>query len=179
MCLSQLLPAYSLFLQGIRLSYSFTEATPSELKEKTRVILLKSPAGTLLLEVNYIKYPDNIENILRVHVPSVHGSSTPPCIEWQAASLSVSETSSDLSPPFSPLGNEVMLFAPEIMPKYLMANQDDQEAPVKAERKSFDVSQLAKECASILGNFEDIIKQIESNEEVMKEYYSLLVHENK
>lgn len=145
------------------------------LDEKKRVILLKSVVGTLILEVTYLKCPDNIASIPLIRIPSVHGTNTPPCIEWQAASLSVSDSSSDLSPPFSPLGRSVISELPEVLPNSLMGPKIKVEIPVKLERKSFDISQLAKECSKILSNFEGIVKQIETHEEVMKEYYSLLI----
>lgn len=172
--MSQLLPAYNLFLQGTELKHSFSDVQDSLGKEKIKLILLKSPAGTLFLEVNYLKSPDNIENISQVHVPSIHGSNTPPCIEWQAVSLSVSDTSSDLSPPFSPLGNTIKFFKPDVLPKFLSEDKEELLAPVKKERKSYDVSQLARECNKILNNFDTVLKDVENGEEVMKEFYTFL-----
>ena len=93
-------------------------------------------------------------------------------------SLSVSNSSSELSPPFSPLGHDVILDKPNLMPKYLTETEEEILIQPKKERKSYDVSQLARECAKILNNFENVVKEIEGNEEVMKEYYSLLFYED-
>jgi hypothetical protein len=160
------------------LKYSFSEIPDLNPKEKIKLILLKSPIGTLFLEVSYIKSPDNIASIPQIHIPSVHGSSTPPCIEWEAVSLSVSDSSSELSPPFSSLGNEIEFFEPKPLPRYLMEDEDIPILPIKKERKSYDLSHIARECTKILNNFENILKDVEGNEEVMKEYYSLLFRED-
>jgi hypothetical protein len=156
----------------VNLKYTFTEVPEPALKEKIKVILLKTPSGTLFLEVAYLKAPDNIESISSVHIPATHGSLTPPSIEWQPASLSVSSSSPELSPPYSPLGQKVLFVNPSVLPRYLSEDKEEIIVTAKKERKSYDVSQLTQECNKILMNFDKVLKEVEGKEEVLKEFYA-------
>lgn len=167
------MPAYSIFLQGISLNYSYTDIHSSVPKTKTRLILLKSQAGTLFVDIAYTKNPDNIEKVVQVHIPQIHGRTTPPCIEWHPASLSVSSSSSELSPPYSPLGSTLQFSKPKILPNYIINSDEDIKISAKKQRKSYDMSQLARECTKLLINFDNALTDVEGYEEVLKEFYSL------
>ena len=176
--LAHLLPAYSIFKQGLTLTHSFTDLHNLAPKCKKRLILLKCQSGTLFLEVAFTKNPDTIDKVPEFHVPKAHGQLTPPGIEWNPASLSVSSSSSDLVLPYSPLGSCISFSAAKELPSYLVFQEDPIQISSRKERKSYDMSQLARECSKLHMNIENAISDVEGYEEVLKEFYCMQNVEN-
>jgi hypothetical protein len=114
-----------------------------------------------------------IEKIPDFHPPRSHGNLTPPGIEWHPASLSVSSSDSNLSPPYSPLGSDVKFSEAKVLPEYLVFQEDPVQVYSRRERKSYDMSQLARECHKLLMNIESVLSDVEGYEEVLKEFYSM------
>ncbi|CAG9333561.1 unnamed protein product [Blepharisma stoltei] len=170
--LAQILPGFALFRKRKLITYSLREASDwsHHQKDKYRLTLLKCPAGSLYVEVKYNRTP---EVLPLPRVPGIHGASTPPAIEWACISTPASPELRSISPPYSPLGENILDDSIEILPEFLLDPKPNEKFEGKKRRENYDCS-LDAECQNIMKNIDSILQEIQETEEVLKNYYYFL-----